>query len=153
MTIAVDFDGTIVEHAYPKIGKPIPFAIDVLKRLQREEHHLLILWSVREGDLLKDAVEYCKRSGLEFYAVNKNYPEETPGIEPRKVNADLYIDDKNIGGIPDWGIIYHMVKSGGSDIDWDVNDFVSNNNRLARKDKNFLIRLGEAWDQVKGRSY
>ena len=153
MTIAVDFDGTIVEHAYPKIGKPIPFAIDVLKRLQREEHHLLILWSVREGDLLEDAVEYCKRSGLEFYAVNKNYPEETSGIEPRKVNADLYIDDKNIGGIPDWGIIYNMVKSGGTDGDWDVNDFVSNNNRLARKDKNFLIRLGEAWDQVKGRSY
>jgi hypothetical protein len=153
MTIAVDFDGTIVEHAYPRIGKPIPFAIDVLKKLQREEHHLLIMWSVREGDLLEDAVEYCKRSGLEFYAVNKNYPEETSGIEPRKVNADLYIDDKNIGGIPDWGIIYNMVKSGGSDGDWDVNDFVSNNNRLARKNKNFLIRLGEAWDQVKGRSY
>jgi len=152
MIIAVDFDGTIVEHAYPKIGKPIPFAIDVLKKLQREEHHLLILWSVREGDLLEEAVQYCKRLGLEFYAVNKNYPEEKTGIEPRKVNADLYIDDKNIGGIPDWGIIYNMIKS-GSDESWDVNDYLSNNNRLGRREKNFLTRLGEAWDQAKGRGY
>lgn len=152
MIIAVDFDGTIVEHAYPKIGKPIPFAIDVLKKLQQEERHLLILWTVREGDLLEDALAYCKRFGLEFYAVNNNYPEEEAGIEPRKINVDLYIDDKNIGGIPDWGIIYNMIKS-GSDSDWDVNDYVSNNNRLARKEKNFLVRLGEAWDKVKGKSY
>lgn len=152
MVIAVDFDGTIVEHAYPKIGKPIPFAIEVLKKLQREEHHLLILWTVRDGDLLKDAVEYCKRSGLEFYSVNNNYPEENPGVNPRKINADLYIDDKNIGGIPDWGIIYNMVKSGSGGA-WDVNDYLSNNNCLFRKKKNFLTRLGEAWDQVKGRNY
>ena len=152
MTIAVDFDGTIVEHDYPRIGKPIPFAIEVLKKLQQEEHHLLILWSVREGDMLEDAVEYCRKSGLEFYAVNKNYPEEDLGIEPRKLNVDLYIDDKNIGGIPDWGIIYNMVKS-DSNADWDVNDYVSNNNRLAKREKNFMIRLGEAWDQVRGRRY
>ncbi|MDR1631460.1 MAG: hypothetical protein LBR97_00990 [Dysgonamonadaceae bacterium] len=152
MIIAVDFDGTIVEHAYPKIGKPIPFAIEVLKKLQHEEHHLLVLWTVREDDLLEEALEYCKRSGLEFYSVNNNYPEENQGVEPRKINADLYIDDKNIGGIPDWGVIYNMVKS-GSNGDWDVNDYLSNNNYLSKKKKNFLIRLGEAWDQVKGRSY
>ena len=92
MTIAVDFDGTIVEHEYPKIGKPIPFAIDVLKKLQYEDHHMLILWTVREGTLLDEAVEYCKNKGLEFYAVNKNFPEETlePGIS-RKIVADIYI--------------------------------------------------------------
>jgi hypothetical protein len=150
MVIAVDFDGTIVEHAYPKIGKPIPFAIDVLKKLQYEEHHLLILWTVREGDLLNNALAYCKRFGLVFYAVNKNYPEENPGIEPRKVNADLYIDDKNIGGIPDWGIIYNMLKTDSND-GWDVNDYV--NNKMTRKKKNFFIRLGEALDKAQGRSY
>ena len=113
MTIAVDFDGTIVEHEYPKIGKPIPFAIDVLKKLQYEEHHMLILWTVREGTLLDEAVEYCKNKGLEFYAVNKNFPEETlePGIS-RKIVADIYIDDRNLGGIPDWGLIYRMSKFG-----------------------------------------
>ena len=56
MKIAVDFDGTIVEHRYPQIGKEIPFAIDTLKMLQ-QEGHWLILWSVREGKLLEDAVE------------------------------------------------------------------------------------------------
>lgn len=112
MIIAVDFDGTIVEHAYPAIGKPIPFAIDVIKRLQAECHHQVILWSVREGDLLDEAVAYCRERGLEFYAVNKNYPEEDAANAPRKLTADLFIDDRNLGGIPDWGIIYRMVKDG-----------------------------------------
>ena len=111
MIIAVDFDGTIVEHRYPQIGKEIPFAIATLKKLQKE-HHLLILWSVREGKLLKEAVEYCRNRGLEFYAVNSNLPEEeqeSTSIRSRKVNADLYIDDRNVGGLPDWGVIYELV--------------------------------------------
>ena len=56
MVIAVDFDGTIVEHAYPAIGKPIPFAIDTLLQLQKENHKL-ILWTVREGELLQEAID------------------------------------------------------------------------------------------------
>lgn len=113
MTIAVDFDGTIVEHAYPKIGKPIPFAFDVLKRLQNECGCNLILWSVREGDLLTQAVDFCRKNGLEFYAVNANYPEEKQDDwRSRKVVADIYIDDRSLGGLPDWGVIYRMVKFG-----------------------------------------
>ncbi len=113
MTIAVDFDGTIVTHEYPKIGKPIPFAIDALKRLQQEDHHQLILWSVREGHLLQEALDYCQSRGLEFYAANTNYPEEKPEERPnRKITADIYIDDRNLGGLPDWGIIYQMIHTG-----------------------------------------
>jgi len=48
LTIAVDFDGTIVENKYPQIGKPIIFALETLKKLQ-EEGHLLILWTYRSG--------------------------------------------------------------------------------------------------------
>ncbi len=115
MVIAVDFDGTIVTHDYPNIGKPIPFAIQTLKKLQTEDHHQLILWSVREGKLLQDAVDYCKSKGLEFYAVNSNYPEEDPAKRPnRKLTADLFIDDRNLGGLPDWGIIYNMIHSGNA---------------------------------------
>ena len=111
MRIAVDFDGTIVEHCYPRIGKEIPFAIETLKLLQREGHWL-ILWSVREGKLLEEAVEWCRARGLEFYAVNKDYPEEERDHQgfSRKLKADLFIDDRNVGGIPDWGIIYEMIK-------------------------------------------
>lgn len=113
MIIAVDFDGTIVTHEYPKIGKEIPFAIDTLKRLQSEGRHQLILWTVREGELLDEAVAYCKERGLEFYAVNNNYPEgELIDDQPRKLNAELFIDDKNLGGLPDWGVIYRMIMSG-----------------------------------------
>ena len=122
MTIAIDFDGTIVPHAYPAIGKPIPFAIESLKMLQQVDHHQLILWSCREGALLQEAVDYCHQRGLDFYAVNSNYPEEQQLNEempegaytPRKLKADLFIDDRNLGGIPDWGVIYQMIHSGKS---------------------------------------
>ena len=76
MIIAVDFDGTIVEHKYPEIGRELPFAIETLKKLQQERHRL-ILWSVREGKLLQEAVDFCRERELEFYAVNSNYAEET----------------------------------------------------------------------------
>ena len=57
MTIAVDFDGTIVENKYPQIGKEIPFAIETLKKLADEQHRL-ILWTVREGKFLEEAVSF-----------------------------------------------------------------------------------------------
>ena len=117
MTIAVDFDGTIVEHRYPDIGREIPFAIETLKMLSKEGHRL-ILWSVREGDLLNEAVQWCRERGLEFYAVNKNYPEEVwDDTTPRKLTADMWIDDRNLGGLPDWGIIYRMIKYNESSAD------------------------------------
>ena len=113
MIIAVDFDGTIVTHEYPNIGKEIPFAIATLKKLQEDFQLQLILWTVREGKELEEAVEYCRNKGLEFYAVNSNYPEEKPeNREPRKLKADLFIDDRNLGGLPDWGVIYQMIASG-----------------------------------------
>ena len=115
MIIAVDFDGTIVTHEYPKIGREIPFAIDTLKRLQQSPEYQLILWTVREGKELDEALDYCRNRGLEFYAVNSNYPEEEPKHkEPRKLKADLFLDDRNLGGLPDWGIIYRMIVSGKS---------------------------------------
>lgn len=110
MNIAVDFDGTIVEHRYPEIGREVPFAVDTLKTLAQDGHRL-ILWSVREGRLLDEAVEWCRQRGLEFYAVNKDFPEES--IEDRKfsrkLKVELFIDDRNVGGLPDWGTIYRMI--------------------------------------------
>jgi len=81
--------------------------------LQEKPDYQLILWTVREGSLLKEAVEYCRDRGLEFYAVNSNYPEESKdNSEPRKLQADIFIDDRNLGGLPDWGVIYRMIRSG-----------------------------------------
>jgi hypothetical protein len=111
MTIAVDFDGTIVEHEYPEIGREIPFATDTLRMLI-EDRHQLILWSCREGELLQQAIDWCHERGVDFYAVNRDFPEED--IErnqhfSRKLKVDLFIDDRNIGGLPDWGTIYRMI--------------------------------------------
>ena len=113
MIIAVDFDGTIVEHKYPEIGEEIPFAVTTLRMLA-EQNHQLILWTVRRGKLLDEAVEWCRNQGIEFYAVNKNYPEEKVDNEGGycKINAELFIDDRNVGGLPNWGQIYEMITKG-----------------------------------------
>lgn len=111
MIIAVDFDGTIVEHEYPKIGKEKIFATETLRQLINDGHRL-ILWTVREGELLDEAVEWCRQRGVEFYAVNKDFPEENISKNKqfsRKIKADVWIDDLNVGGLPDWGTIYRII--------------------------------------------
>lgn len=112
MKIAVDFDGTIVTDAYPEIGPERPFATQTLKMLHADGHEL-ILWTVREGRRLKEAVEWCRERGVEFYAVNRDFPEEDAEMKTfsRKIKADLFVDDRNIGGVLQWGEVYSMVKS------------------------------------------
>lgn len=107
--IAVDFDGTIVEDAYPGIGKPMIFAFETLKKLQSEGHRL-ILWTYRNGKALREAVKFCEENGIEFYAVNKSYPEEEFDEKiSRKIHADLFIDDRNAGGFIGWTKIYKLI--------------------------------------------
>ncbi|WP_410004486.1 BT0820 family HAD-type phosphatase [Aequorivita nionensis] len=109
LTIAVDFDGTIVEDEYPQIGRPIIFAFDTLKKLQ-DNGHRLILWTYRKGRALEEAVKFCEENGIVFYAVNKSFPEEEFDISySRKINADVFIDDRNIGGLKSWGEIYQQL--------------------------------------------
>lgn len=112
MNIAIDFDGTIVEHKYPEIGREIPFAIETLKKIQ-DDGHKLILWSCRTDGLLQDAVDWCRERGLEFYAANLDFPEENVDNQnySRKLKVDMFIDDRNLGGLPDWGTIYQMIKN------------------------------------------
>lgn len=110
MKIAVDFDGTIVEHRYPDIGKEKLFAFQTLKALQ-DQHHELILWTFRTGKTLEEAVEFCRQNGIEFYAVNRSYPEEVfdEASVSRKIHADVFIDDLNLGGFPGWGEVWRML--------------------------------------------
>src|SRR5512137_721475 len=107
--IAVDFDGTIVEHEYPEIGKEKLFAFLTLKELEKKGARL-ILWTFRSGKELDEAVEFCRKNGIEFYAVNKNYPEEIQDDTiSRKIDVDIYIDDKNIGGFPGWSGVWQLL--------------------------------------------
>lgn len=116
MTIAVDFDGTLVKHKYPKIGKKVPFSTEAVKQL-KEDGHKLILWTYRSGIYLNEAEEYCQKEGLEFDAINKNTESEVfnPQTISRKIIADLYIDDRNLGGLGDWRDIYKKIS--GKELD------------------------------------
>lgn len=93
--IAVDFDGTLCEDAYPEMGKPNLYLIQSLKDLKKQGKQL-ILWTCRCGRELEEAVNWCKGFELEFDAINQNVPEniEKYGTDTRKVYADLYLDDK-----------------------------------------------------------
>ena len=108
--LAIDFDGTIVEDAYPSIGKPKIFAFETLKKLQSEGYRL-ILWTYRHGKSLEEAVEFCRKNGVEFYAVNSSFEGEIfdDETQSRKIDADLFIDDRNLGGFPGWGEIYNII--------------------------------------------
>jgi hydroxymethylpyrimidine pyrophosphatase-like HAD family hydrolase len=110
LTIAVDFDGTIVEHRYPEIGREMMFAFMVLRELQRKGYRL-ILWTFRHGTELEEAVAYCSKNGIEFFAVNATDPKEVfdPAILSRKVLADIYIDDRNVGGFMGWSAIHKLL--------------------------------------------
>ncbi|MBN1116220.1 MAG: hypothetical protein JXA77_03380 [Bacteroidales bacterium] len=131
MKIAVDFDGTIVEHRYPAIGEEKLFAFETLKQLQKLGH-LLILWTYRNGKELNEAVEYCKKNGVEFYAVNKSYPEEVfdPKEMSRKLDVDLFIDDRNIGGFMGWSEIWQLLNPQAIDSEYnELSELLEKGNR------------------------
>lgn len=138
MIIAVDFDGTIVEHRYPEIGKEILFAFDTLKALHQQGHKL-ILWTFRSGKELDEAVAYCKENGLTFYAVNANSPVEVfnPDTISRKIYADLYIDDRNVGGLPGWGEIWNMLNPESVRDQSELSRMVKKNRKVSFLDKLF----------------
>lgn len=109
MVIAIDFDGTIVEDAYPEIGEPKLFALETLQTMVKN-HHQLILWTTREGRALQEAVDFCAKHNVEFYAINKSYPDERfEDIGSRKIICDLFISNKNFGTMPGWGEMWQLV--------------------------------------------
>jgi hydroxymethylpyrimidine pyrophosphatase-like HAD family hydrolase len=109
LIVAIDFDGTIVEDDYPRVGQPMIFAFETMKKLQ-DQGHRLILWTYRSGRKLDEAVVFCKKNGIDFYAVNMNYPEEIfEGKISRKIHADIFIDDRNVGGFLGWTEIYKTI--------------------------------------------
>lgn len=94
--IAVDFDDTICANTeYPSIGAPVPMALDYLKMFE-ESGANLILWTMRSGDALAQAVDYLRKNGIQPWGINEN-PEQYSWSESPKVYAHLYIDDAAFG--------------------------------------------------------
>ncbi len=108
MIISIDFDGTIVRHRYPEIGEPLPGAFETMKDLVASGHRL-VLNTCREDcprrQYLTEAVRFCRDNGVEFVSVNETSLEDDFRYERglrRKVYANCYIDDTNLGGFPGW---------------------------------------------------
>lgn len=102
LLIAVDADGTLWENAWPDIGEPDLEIMTALALVRATNRHRLILWTCREGDALADALRFCARRRLVFDFVNENAPDWIEGFDndPRKVAADVYIDDRALH----WGL-------------------------------------------------
>jgi hypothetical protein len=129
LIFAVDFDGTIADHMFPDIGKPVPGAFKWMKRLQASGAKL-ILWTMRSdlegepsaefpdvpgGNYLTQAVEFCRANGVEFWGVNCN-PEQHSWTQSPKVYAHRYIDDA-AAGCP----LKENPRAGGRPfVDWDA---------------------------------
>jgi len=147
MKIAVDFDGTIVENDYPRIGKTMLFAFETLKALQNNEHQL-ILWTYREGKTLKKAVDFCKAQGIVFYAVNHSYPGEEQEFKhfydkiSRKIDADIFIDDRNIGGFMGWSKVWQMIHPDSGKLDVQFVDREAHNNYKKKSIFSKIFRRG-----------
>ncbi len=94
-TIAVDFDGTCVEHDYPEVGLDVEGAVETLKELQSRGHRI-ILYTMRSGSKLDAAVRWFKERKIALWGVNEN-PEQSKWTESSKVYADFYIDDSALG--------------------------------------------------------
>ena len=112
MIICVDFDGTIVEHMYPKIGKEVPGAIEGLQFLQKQGHQL-ILYTMRSEKFLEEAVAFIKSKGIDLYAVNEN-PTQKEWTSSPKVYGHAYIDDAAIGSY----LIHPEAEGSRPYIDW-----------------------------------
>lgn len=108
MIIAIDFDGTIAEHADNGIiDLEILGSIEAIKILQKR--HTIILWTCREGQWLLDAVEWLEKRDIVFDKLNENIHALRDGHWPRKIIADVYIDDRIPGGFQGWNNILELL--------------------------------------------
>lgn len=112
MIIAVDFDGTLHLGKYPEIGIPTPDAVKYMRKLHADGHYIIIN-TCRDRALLLDAVNWLLERGIPFSRVNDNTPANSAkyGGNSRKVFADMYVDDRQVGGLPTWAEIYKYISA------------------------------------------
>lgn len=111
MIIAVDFDGVINASPFPFTGVLVGGAQSAMQQLHDEGHHLII-WTCREGKDQTDAVNFLLEKGIPFDGINCNTRSniEMYSNDCRKVHADLYIDDRQVGGFPGWDAVLDYIK-------------------------------------------
>lgn len=118
MTIAVDFDGLLHDGEWPGIGRPKPGALRAMRRLKADGHYLIV-WSCRRGRAEGDMEEWLRAWGFPHDSINASRPEHIIEFfgDTRKVYADVYVDDRQVGGLPSWDEIYDLI-SGKIKLAW-----------------------------------
>jgi hypothetical protein len=112
LVIAIDFDGTIVEQKFPEIGKLLPGAVKAIRQL-KEDGHKIIIWSCRSlKEHIDEAKYFLNYYEIPFDAFNRSIKGATKIETFPKVYADVYIDDRQLGGLPAWKDIYNIIKNG-----------------------------------------
>ena len=112
LTIAIDFDGTIVEEAFPGVGKLKPEADKYINKLY-DEGCMIIINTCRTGSYEADAENLLRRKGIKYHYINCNLPKSIEYFKQdcRKISADVYIDDRCLLGLPDtWEEIYNIIQ-------------------------------------------
>ena len=112
MIISVDFDGTLHYGTYPAIGLADANAIGYMQRLA-DDGHYIITNTCRQGDLLIEAINWLLEQEIPFNRINDNCPANSAkyGTNARKIFADVYVDDRQVGGLPSWQKIYEYINS------------------------------------------
>lgn len=116
--LAIDFDGTIAEHSWPELGAIRPGAAEYINKLY-EEGYYIIIWTCREGEHLDWIADYLNNHKINYHLINEHnrdvfnfYKNDT-----RKIFADIYIDDKQLSGLPaHWSDTYQLIKKHSEDI-------------------------------------
>ncbi len=98
LVISIDFDGVIVEDAWPEVGDIIPGACETIKKWHDVDGHWIVINSCRTGDELEAMIGVLNYYKIPFDAINENLAWRIVkyGTDPRKIGADIYIDDHNI---------------------------------------------------------
>lgn len=103
MILAIDFDGTIVKHEFPKIGELMPGAAYTIRRLAAAGH-TIIIWTCRNGEYEEAAKKFLEDNNIPYHYINENISNLSFKTS-NKIYADVYIDDRNLGGFPGWHIV------------------------------------------------
>jgi len=116
--IGVDFDGTLVTHAYPEIGKDIG-AVKVLKRIVENGHKLILNTMRSEINLIDEALNWISENEIELYGINKNKDQNTWTNSPKSY-CNIYIDDAALG----CPLIYDEELSDRPFVDWNKVEYM-----------------------------
>ncbi len=94
--ICVDFDSTMVNSDYPNVISENDNCSEILKRWHKDYNVGIILDTLRGGNDLQIAIDWCESKGIPLYGIGKN-PHQVNFVFSNKSYGIFSIDDRNIG--------------------------------------------------------